>query len=193
MLNKRKKKMKRIVYILLLSFSLNAVPIKEQHKKEINNWHNAYLNGKIGQEETSLLAQRMYYIFEGFNEVFKSKKLDKAKLLSIGNATNEINAKIKAIDKGHISKAIEQITARLNTFKLTKDDPQQTILDLFNYLQALYEKFYTSLKNKKITIGPDKGKILPDPTKLKLPNEKEIEKFLNKKTKQRTIILKAKK
>jgi hypothetical protein len=169
--------MKIIAYIITFFFFSIAAEPKSEHKAEVANWHNKYLSGKIGQKEISLLAQRMHYMFNGIEEAFKDKKIDKVKI-PISNALNEINTQIKKLDKGDIAKAFEQINQRLKVFKSSKGDAKETILDFFDYLEAIYEILYSQLKNKKITIGSDKNKKLPTIDKIKLPNEQEVKLFL---------------
>lgn len=175
---------KTMIILMFLPFSLKAVQT-DSYKKEINEWHKQYLNSKINQEETSLIVQKMYYLFKGINETFKDKKIDKTKLNPMLKAINEINAKIKTTDKGHILKAFTQLNKRLATFKVPTNDMNAAILDFLNYLKAVYEIFYKNLKDKKITFGPDKNKKLPDANKILLINKNDITNFIkNIKNKQ---------
>jgi predicted HNH restriction endonuclease len=155
------------------------ISVKPEYKDEVTNWYSRTIDKTLTQEEISLVAQRMYYLFALFNETFKKAKPEKAKIVKIFNALNEINTKIDGLEhSSDTKKAFDEINKRLNDFKIKKDiSPEGALSDYFYYLSAVYEVLYNALDSKIITIGLDKGKKL---TTLNIPSEQEIKKVLNK-------------
>lgn len=157
----------------------SLIEINPEYKIEIINWYNKYINKKLTQEEISLIVQRMYYLFESLNEIFKKIDINKNRIVQITQALNEINEKIKKLEHSkNINNAFDKIVKRLDSFKIKSNAlPEKSLFEFFSYLATTYEVLYNSLENKTITIGPDKNKKLPA---LNIPNEKEIEIVLNK-------------
>lgn len=169
--------MKNKLLIIFSIFFLIDAKIQENHKQEVHNWYNKQ---KLTQVEKSLLAQRLYYLFEFYNNIFITT--DKLRLQQITKTLKEIDIKNKKFENA--SKAFNQILQRINDFKVKgkkikiNQTVQNTILNFFSYLNVLYNEIYKDLKDKKITFGPDKNKMLPK--ELNVPNQQNIQNTLNK-------------